>query len=92
MFGVNKSVEPAKPSLTEKYSFVGHREVDGQKVQVGIGGIDVGDENVNVGVLPGCSKAGLLDTMQRVAQETGKPTKAVFNEQEILVQPEGQEG
>ena len=77
--------------LTEKYSLVGHKEVEGQKVQVGIGAIKVGEDNVSIETLPGCSITGLLDIMQRVTREIGKPTMAEHGDLQILVELKKQE-
>ncbi|MDP4009810.1 MAG: hypothetical protein Q8P53_02380 [Candidatus Shapirobacteria bacterium] len=82
---VNRNLAPQ--TLTEKYSMRGLKKVKGHKVQVFIGGISVGNEQVDVEVLPGCSRDGLLDTMQKITAETGKPVKAIFNEQEVAIQP-----
>ena len=80
--------EAQVPSLTDMFSKVGFVEVGGHQVQVGIGDIAEAGDFVDVDVLPGCSKDGLMHTMQRILNYTGKPVRAEFNGQPVLVEPD----
>ena len=69
------------------YPKVGFEKINGHFVQVAIGDVNVGEKQVEVEVLPGCSIGGLTNAMKGMAKETHKPVKAVFNDREITIKP-----
>jgi len=80
--------EAQVPSLTDMFSTVGFVEVGGHQVQVGIGDIAEKGDFVDVEVMPGCSEVGLLHTMKRILNYTGKSVRAEFNGKPVLVEPD----
>lgn len=76
--------------FSNKMGFV---EINGRKQQIAIGGIKEIDDYLEVEVLVGCEQDALLDTMHKIANESGKTVKASFapiqgGNEDFVISPE----
>jgi len=67
---------------------VGFVDIDGEKKQIGIGDIKEFDDYIEVETLGGCSKNALLEVMHQIANKSRKTVKALFQNEQIVIEPE----
>jgi len=65
----------------------GFVKVDNKNEQINIGKIEEFDDHVEVECEAGCSKVALNEAMIKIANETKKPVKSIYNGENILVEP-----